>query len=94
MRRASIKMAFDSLFIFVQIFVAAWLGILWSRHEKYIFFLISGLFSVFLSFGLNYFDLLVIANPIHESKMVYYLGSFIIGCFAAIFFGLMEKNTK
>jgi hypothetical protein len=45
----------------------------------------------FLSYGLNYFELSVIENPIHEYKIVYYLGSFIIGCFAAIFFGLIEK---
>jgi hypothetical protein len=94
MRRASIKMAFDSLFIFFQVFIAAWLGIMWSRHKKYIYFLMSGLFSVFLSYGLNYFELSVIENPIHEYKIVYYLGNFIIGCFAAIFFGLIEKNIN
>jgi Na+/proline symporter len=98
MRAASaariIKMAFDSFIIFIQVFIAGWLGILWSRHKKNLYLLMSGLFSALLSLGLDYFEFLKINNQVHESKLVYCLGSFIIGCFSAAFFGFIEKYTK
>lgn len=80
----------DLLQVFIQIFLAVRLGIIWSQSRNAAYIACSGGQWAAITWVFNILSWSPVSNPA-VSQELFWLGTFFLGCVAAIVFGLIEN---